>query len=366
MDIEFPRNIHSIKKGSWITGITILILIIITLLKFVFHFVLMAFAGTLLAIFLYGLASFIKKKTSIPRGLALFLVIFFLVLIFAGMIFLSGPRFMEQISLLIDKIPQAESQLRYLLEKNEWLHKLFSGSQQTLSLGGNILGKVTGIFSNIFDALVTVFIILIVGIYLAANPTIYIHGIISLLPHKGRKRGGELFQALGHGLKWWLFGRIMVMVIVGVFTAIGFSIIQFPLAITLGAIAGFTAFIPYLGPLLAAIPALLIALTEQPILLLYGTIVFVFIHVLEGYILTPMIQQRAVSIPPAVLITVQILMGYLGGILGILLATPIALVFIIIIQMLYVEDYLGEKVKVLGQHMGKGKRKNGKGKKDNG
>jgi predicted PurR-regulated permease PerM len=360
MDIEFPRDVQSIKKVLWITGITILVLIIITFLQYVFHFVLMAFAGTLLAIFLYGLASLIMRKTTMPRGLALFLVIFFLVLIFAGMIFLSGSRFVGQISLLIDKIPQAGSQLKHLLEKNEWIHKLFSGSQQTLSLGGNVLGKITGIFSNIFDALITVFIILIVGIYLAANPTIYIHGMISLLPHKRRKRAGELFQALGHGLKWWLFGRLIIMFLVGVFTAIGFSIINFPLAITLGVIAGFTAFIPYLGPLLAAIPAMLIALTEKPILLLYGTIVFVFIHVLEGYILTPMIQQRAISIPPAVLITVQILMGYLAGVLGILLATPIALVFIIVLQMLYIEDYLGENVKILGQHKGR-ERKTDKG-----
>jgi predicted PurR-regulated permease PerM len=120
-----------------------------------------------------------------------------------------------------------------------------------------------------------------------------------------------------------------------------------PLALAL--IAALMAFVPFLGPVLGAIPAILVALVESPVKALYVVLVFTVVQVLENYFITPLIQQRAVSMAPALLITVQILMAVLFGGMGVLLATPIAVVAIVTVQMLYIQDVLGDRMKLLGE-----------------
>jgi len=121
-----------------------------------------------------------------------------------------------------------------------------------------------------------------------------------------------------------------------------------PLSVSLGIITGILAFVPYLGAITAFIPVEIIALAESGSMGLYAAIVYTVLHLIEGYILTPVIQERAVAIPPVLLLTMQIVMMALFGIMGVFVATPLALVLVIIVQMLYVEDVLKDKVKLLG------------------
>ena len=139
------------------------------------------------------------------------------------------------------------------------------------------------------------------------------------------------------------------MVVVGGLTALGLWIVGAPLPLALGLIAGLLSFIPLLGPVFGAVPAILVALVESPTLALYVVVVFVVVQVLETYIVTPLIQQRAVSIPPALLLTAQVLLSVLFGVMGMLLATPIAVVAIVLVQMVYIQDVLGDRTTVLGE-----------------
>jgi predicted PurR-regulated permease PerM len=140
-----------------------------------------------------------------------------------------------------------------------------------------------------------------------------------------------------------------MMGVVGLLTGVGLLIAGVPTPLALGLLAALLSFVPYVGPILSFIPAVLIALTVSLTKVFYVVLVFGIVQTLESYLVTPLVQRRAVSLPPVILITAQIAMGVLAGATGVLLATPLAVCVIVLLQMLYVEDVLGDEVHVLGQ-----------------
>jgi predicted PurR-regulated permease PerM len=139
------------------------------------------------------------------------------------------------------------------------------------------------------------------------------------------------------------------MAVVGFLTAVGLWVAGIPLAFVLGLIAALLSFVPYIGPIASVVPAALVALAESPTKVLYVFIIYGVVQLLESYLITPLIQERAVSIPPAVLISAQVIMGILAGAIGVLMATPLAVVLIVLVQMLYLADVLGDPVSTLGE-----------------
>lgn len=193
-------------------------------------------------------------------------------------------------------------------------------------------------------ALGNALIIAFVGVYLAAQPFLYIDGIVTLVPKAKRARARQVLDEIGRTLSRWLFGKLCAMIVVGVATAAGLGMLGVPLALILGIIAGLLDFIPYLGPLMAAVPGVLIALTISPELAMYTVALFVCIQTAEGYLLTPLIAKKAVSLPPAITIAAQVLLGTLFGLTGVALATPLAALLAVLVSMLYVQDVLGDDV----------------------
>jgi predicted PurR-regulated permease PerM len=151
-----------------------------------------------------------------------------------------------------------------------------------------------------------------------------------------------VLDAIGDTLARWLVGKVASMIVVGVATATGLWALDVPLAMVLGLIAGLLDFIPYIGPLMAGVPAVLIAFSISPELGLYTMLLFLGIQLAEGYLLSPLIEARSVSLPPALTIAMQMLLGALFGMAGIALATPIAAVLSVLVTMLYIQDVLGD------------------------
>jgi predicted PurR-regulated permease PerM len=195
-------------------------------------------------------------------------------------------------------------------------------------------------------------IVLLIGFYLALNPKLYVDSVVTLFPRQARSRAREILSALGRALRWWLIGRIAAMATVGVLTALGLWIVGMPLVLALGLIAGVFSFVPFIGPVASAVPAILIALVQSPWEVAYVICVYAVVQLLEGNFITPVIQKRVVLLPPAALLAAQLLMGVLFGLVGLVFATPLAVVLIVLVQMLYVEDVLGDRVHVLGEHGG--------------
>jgi hypothetical protein len=148
---------------------------------------------------------------------------------------------------------------------------------------------------------------------------------------------------IGDTLARWLIGKSLSMLIVGIATAGGLTLLGVPLGLILGIIAGLLDFIPYIGPILAGVPAVLIALSISPDLALYTVLLFLAIQTLEGYVLQPLVEARAVEIPPALTIVMQLVFGSLFGFAGIALATPLTAMLMVLVNKLYVEDILGDR-----------------------
>ncbi len=153
----------------------------------------------------------------------------------------------------------------------------------------------------------------------------------------------EVLESVGETLRRWLVGRAILMVVNGVFTALGLWLLGIPLALTLGTIAGLLNFVPNIGPIIAGVPAVLIAWTLGPVPALYVLLLYIFLQSLDGYVLTPLIQQRTVALAPALTITAQLLFGALAGTMGLLLATPLTAATLVLIRKLYLEDVLDEE-----------------------
>lgn len=313
---------------------------------------LIVFAGVLMAVALGGGADILRRRTPLKRPGALAVVIALVGLVLFLFYWGIGPPLTGQINDLVDQLPEAMDRFRERVGTQEWAQPLFAepGAMKDLMPSlKEVMGGVTSAFSRTLGLVANVFVILFIGIYGAAAPGSYVSGITHLTPKRHRERAREVIDALSHALRWWLVGRLTMMSVVGVLTTLGLWIAGIPTPLALGLLAALLSFVPYVGPILSFVPAVLVALMVSLTKVLYVVIVFGIVQTLESYVITPLVQQRAVSLPPVILITAQIAMGVLAGAAGVLLAAPLAIVVMVLLQMLYVEDVLDDSVRILGQ-----------------
>jgi predicted PurR-regulated permease PerM len=341
-----PWNKHPLVA----VAVALTVLIGLYLAGPVLHVLLAVFAGILLAVLLDALASWLRRGLRTPRPWSLALAIAAALAALGGAVWLTGPHLADQIAELGQRIPSAISAVKSFLMRYEWSRAWLANIPEQFLPLSSVFWNITGAFSIFLGGVVTAVVALFVGVYLAVEPEVYIDGTLRLIPPARRARGREVLGALGHALRWWLIGRLAVMTAVGTLTWVGLSLAGIPVAAALGLIAGLLSFVPFLGPALGAVPALLVGLLQGPSQALVVLIVYTAVQSLEGYLITPLIQERAVSVPPVVPITAQVMLGVLFGVLGLVLATPLAVVVTVLVQMLYIEDVLGDTVKVLGEH----------------
>jgi predicted PurR-regulated permease PerM len=334
--------------------VSVLILALAYLLWSGFHILLETFAGILFAIFLSSLSEWLSKRMGISYRWALTLVVIGLAIVAAGTGWLLANRLATQIGELSQKLPQSFEQIRSYLSEYPWgrllLEKIenIPRAETTIELGQ--FSRVTGLISGVANFFVTVVLILFVGIFAAAEPDLYKAGVIHLVPPQRRARARQALDALAFNLRWWLVGQVTLMIILAITTTLGLWLLNVPLALTLGIIAGILELIPYIGPWLSAIPAALIALLVSPWHVVMTLGLYLALHLLEGYVLVPLIQRRAVLLPPALTLVTQILLGDLLGFMGLLVAAPLTVSAVVLLKMLYVEDTLGdETIKVPGE-----------------
>lgn len=307
---------------------------------------LLIFGGVLLGVLLRGLADQLARYTRLPDPAALAVVIAGFFLLALGGSLLLAPQLFEGFAQLTVELPRAIERLRQYLEGEAWARTAADWASRVASgeLPPDMLARVAGVFSTAVGALGGALIVVALGIYFAVSPRLYTRGLLHLVPTARQQRIGELLQALARGLRWWLVGQFGSMTVIGVLITLGLFLLGVPAALTLGILAGLLTFIPFLGPVISAVPAVLIALLDSPVLAVYVVGLYVIVQTLEGYIITPLIQKRAVYMPPALLLVAQLVLGVWLGFLGVLLATPLMLVVLITVQMLYVEDTLGQRV----------------------
>lgn len=308
----------------------------------------LVFAAVLVSILLRTFTEFVTRKTGMGHGVALALVSLGLVLFIPLIAWLVTGRIGTQVAELRLQLPQAVQYVRGYLGQYEWvrnaLDSLPTFNDWLARRGGTVVSQLTGLASSTAGVVVNILIVGILGIYLASQPSLYSRGLKHLLPLSYRERAGEVLGVIDESLRRWLVGRFALMLINGALTAIGLKLLGIPLALTLGLLAGLLNFVPNFGPWIAAIPAVLIAFLQGPQQALYVAVLYLVLQSVDGYLLTPLVDRRSVELPPVLTITAQVILGLAFGFIGILLASPLTAVALILIKMLYIEDLLGDRV----------------------
>jgi predicted PurR-regulated permease PerM len=311
------------------------------LLIFAADVFLVVFAGLLMAVFLHGGGRLIARPLGLAThwGIGAFLLL--LLLAFLLVSAFAAAAIADQFEDLVGQLPGAVETLRERLESTAWGNTLLNNINLDGLFSTESRERATAAVTSTFGALGSFVIMLFIGIYVSLDPAPYRRGLLSLLAPSLRPRADEVLRQCADTLKSWLGAQLAAMALIGTLTGLGLWLIGIPLAFILGIIAALLAFIPNIGPILALVPALLLAFPEGTNMVIWVLAIYLSVQALESYIVTPLLQQNAVSLPPAFIISVQFLLGLAFGILGLTLATPLAAVALTLTKELYVRDYLG-------------------------
>lgn len=331
-----------------VIGFVVLTFLLLVLLYFTFDVLLLIFAAVLIAIFLRGLADALGRFLQISEGWRVAIVSTVLLAVVAGAVVLLAPNVGDQIQHLREELPRSAKSAADYIAQYGWGEALleqlpsFDEAMKGIS-AATLLTGVGGVFSSTVGAVGNFVITILLAIYFAASPGFYLAGFVKLFPIDHRERVKEILGTIGEMLRWWLIGKAGSMLFIGVLTWIGLSILGVPLALTLGLLAGLLSFIPNFGPILSAFPAILLAFIESPMLSLYTAGLYILVQLIESNIVTPLIEKETVELPPALTIMFQLALAVLVGGLGLVLATPLLAVIMVLVQMVYIEDVLGDK-----------------------
>ena len=313
--------------------------------------VLALFVSILLAIFLDGIAGWSSRLTGIKRNWCLAFFLVGLTGLFAACLVIVWPMLRDQLNQLAEELPAGLKHLEERAKDLRWGRHLLEKMQQEENVQSGGFKILSGLASAVFisaTGLVSSVLVVLLGVYLAAAPDAYTKPLLQLWRPQWRPRIGALLNDLGQALRSWLLGRGVAMLAIGVLTAVGLGFLGLKAAPLLGLLAGLLAFIPYIGPLVSVVPALLLVLPSGTADLLYVLAIYGGVQLIEGNLITPLVEQRAVSVPPALILVGQMLMGLWFGWIGVMVSSPLLVVVIVTVQRLYLIEHRDETVQVIG------------------
>lgn len=336
------------QKVATACGLVAASALLLALLYYTFDVVMLVFAAALLAIFLAGLAEIIKPYVKLGDGLCVLIVSALLLGIVGGTIAMLSPSIAEQVRHLQDELPKSAASVTNSVSQYGWgrtlLEQLPSFDQVRDNINvSSLLSGVGGVFTSTVGVVGNIAIVILLAIYLASEPRFYSEGFVRLFPIQRRRRVTEILHQVYESLRWWLIGKFGSMLFIGILTWIGLSILGVPIALTLALLAGLLSFIPNFGPILSAIPALLIAFVDSPITAVYVLILYIGVQIIESNVVTPLIERETVELPPALTVVFQLGLASLVGGMGLILATPLLAMIVVVVQLVYLQDILGDK-----------------------
>jgi predicted PurR-regulated permease PerM len=306
------------------------------------------FAGVLLAVFFRTLANWVTKATHLRGAWALAAVL----LVLVGLATLGGwlvaPKLSEQFTQLTQRLPALIDKLHERFAASGWgryLPQQFPSATELSSSIGGVASRIASFSKISTEAVAIFFVIVFLGIYLAAAPQVYVNGVIRMFPPGKRERVRDILDQVGATLGNWLLGQMISMTVVGTLIGVGLTLLGVPLGLALGVLAGLLNFIPIIGAWLSAAPAILLAFLVSPLHPLYVIALYLVVNTgIESHLLIPLIQRYAINLPPALAVVALFLMSQLFGFLGVLLAIPAIATLLVLIKTIYLQDVLGDHV----------------------
>lgn len=310
--------------------------IVLLFVWFEWRLIFLAFAGLLLALLLHTITTWIQRKTHMGAGLSYLVTLLLITAVIAGAGALIIPRAITQIAQIATILPQSIAQIAAFLHQRAWgrtLLDMMHRGMSTMNLGS----KVKAITSAVMNGVADLIVVFVIGFFGALNPEGYKKSMLHLFPQRHRARVREVGEKLLGTLRWWMLGQMVPMVALGIASVVALRLLNVRLAFTLGLLTGVMVFVPYVGTILAGIPSVLMALQRGPWTALWVVILFSIFHVLEGYFLTPLVQRRAVRLPPVLTILAQFFMWSFAGILGVAIAAPLTATGMVLTKELYLK-----------------------------
>src|SRR5690606_34620607 len=305
-----------------------------------------AFFAVLVASFLSIFVDWLEAQ-GVPRWAGALVVLAALAVLGAAGCVLLWPTLRAQAIQLQEQLPPALAEIGARLEQQyAALTGQFGAPAESLEERvrervmaelANLLTGALPLLNTVIGAVGGALIVFFAGLYLAIEPRAYFRGLIALVPRRGRPRAQRALAEVGSTLRRWMLGTVIGMLVIGLLTTLGLWVLGIPAALALGVFAGLLEFIPYIGPILSAVPALILALVISPTTAVWVLLLYIAIQQLESNLIMPLLMKGMVELPPALTVLVQVLMALLFGFLGLLLAVPVLAAGKVLVQTLYIE-----------------------------
>ncbi len=304
---------------------TILILLGLVFLYLIKDILMIVFVAVIIAAAVSGPAGWMQKH-KVPRLLGVIFVYLFLFLILAFIVSLILPSLAEQIKLLSENFPEFMEKISLSVQEF-WqgtdvqgnLQSFLNAASNRLSgASSNVFGAIVGLFGGIFSAL----IVLVISFYLSMQEKGVRSFLISVVPGEHQHYTSDLIERIQKKIGGWLRGQLLLMLIIGILTYIGLYFLGVKYALTFALLAGLLEIVPYVGPIIAAIPAVILGFLQSPMLGLLVVLLYVVIQQLENYIIVPQVMKKTVGLNPIVIIVVMLIGSKLAGVMGLILAVP--------------------------------------------
>ncbi|MFW6330320.1 MAG: AI-2E family transporter [Gemmatimonadota bacterium] len=304
-----------------------------------------AFGSVLLAVFFSLLVD--RLAVVLPRWLAGLITLLVFLALVAGFWIVAWPRIQGQVIRLAEDVPRILSSVVDWIRA--WSRELVPGTgvadieaDRTMQqrLGTEAMNMVAGalpLLNTAIGAVTGIFVTVFAAVFLVINPRGYLEGFLHLVPRRARARIREALLETGTALRRWIAGMSVSMVIIFTASTAGLYLLGIPAALVLGMIAGALVFIPFIGPTLSALPAMAMALTVSPMMVVWVALLYLGIQLLESNFLTPIVMREAVELEPAATILFQLAMGVLFGFLGLFLAVPFFAAVRVLVKRLYID-----------------------------
>ena len=372
------RSADILRAAAIVAGL----LIVLKLLWVANEIVIVVFLGSLFGI---AVASGVDQlaRHKVPRGIgaALVVIVFLMVLYTLGSF--VAPTIAEQGHELRQRLPDAVERVEgWLNKRNPALMSSLLGADSSATpaaqvttaapatatandstapthaspsstlrdnIGKKLVGSAHYLFpflTSTFEMIAGLLLILMMSLYIGADPDTYRNGILHLFPKHKRARIGEVLSAMAAILRKWLVTQLIAMVTIGVVSTIALLVLGVKAPFALGIIAALLEFVPTIGPVLSAVPAIAMGFLDSPEKALYVGLAYLVIQQIEGHLLIPMLMKGGMDLPPVLTIVTQGLMALLFGFLGLMIAVPLLAAVMVPIKMLYVEDALGDEIGV--------------------
>jgi predicted PurR-regulated permease PerM len=334
---------------------TVIVLATITgsyLLWLLVDLLLLLFACALVSLILLTLTNAVRRRTPLPFGAALMLSVVAVIALIAGVFTFFSTTMQAEFTEFGRRLPAAWSEIEGQLRTSPAGTAMLEHAQKLVPTGQALVNAATTTLAALGGAVSGVAIVLIGGLYLAAQPKVYVGGLLRLFPDRSRPQVAETLDAVTVSLRNWLKGQALGMLFVGFATGLGLWLAGLPGGWAIGLIAGVAEFVPYLGILVAVIPATVLAFGQSTETGLWTIAILIAVQQLQGNLVMPLLQNRMVDLPPAVTIFGIVAAGILFGIPGVLLATPLTIVVLVLVRRLYLHEEKQEVLTSAGDRRG--------------